>query len=645
MGVQLAVYTNGIETYARQLVAGIDPTGKYFGDRVIYRPRLDSSEQKSLSTLIERFQIDPAKLIIVDDRLDVWDEPSKPMVVRIKPFFWFQEGTKKVLMMATRVKEISYPPSAEDTLRFDDNDNCHLLTFLGRLQNVLGLQAQSGSPFISEVLAQEKRKVLVGKVIAFSGVFHQGMDPSEQALWKEAERFGARCVNKMDETVTHLVIEGFNTTAKLKYAEAQNLHIVALAWLLESLNLWVALPESHFESAIVKFRQERGMWQSDENPGQPEPHRLLDTSRMFPSPVIGGDEAAAEDGGAPSKRDPLAASDATEPTCENRSGANQLSRVPQTNPSLRDENAGRSDALAFQDAAGSVVETAMSTVHDNEGSVVPLDSTSSMETVRESYPSPQLDDDVEDDVDSGPQSDLCSAAETKLAAEQSGKSSEAINDGSVRTKQGSAMPNEDAAGLRKVRQQSNGAPNTLAPSVSGNLAMACAQSDSHADARSEKCTDPSLLSAQTEASSLKPVSRAPLLAGVARGVNSFAPWLATSSSSSTGQQPVATRSPVGSGSNAQPVVIDLATDDEIGSSKQIEAPTLALMAPKRPKVQRVAKSDAVQLITEQDRRRIAATSTILGGRNLSSTKRPGPTAKLMDLAKRARGATMLHKKS
>ncbi|KAJ7201354.1 hypothetical protein GGX14DRAFT_552029 [Mycena pura] len=81
---QMHVYTMGTRAYAEQVCALIDPTGRFFGGRLLSRDESGSLTQKSLQRL---FPCDTSMVVIIDDRADVWE--WSPNLIKVVPFDFF----------------------------------------------------------------------------------------------------------------------------------------------------------------------------------------------------------------------------------------------------------------------------------------------------------------------------------------------------------------------------------------------------------------------------------------------------------------------------------------------------------------------------------------------------------------------------
>ncbi|KZT54677.1 hypothetical protein CALCODRAFT_473029, partial [Calocera cornea HHB12733] len=85
---EMHVYTMGTRSYASQVVRLIDPTGAFFGSRVLSRDESGSLQFKNLTRL---FPCNTRSAVIIDDRADVW-ELSRANLVKVVPYDFFSVG-------------------------------------------------------------------------------------------------------------------------------------------------------------------------------------------------------------------------------------------------------------------------------------------------------------------------------------------------------------------------------------------------------------------------------------------------------------------------------------------------------------------------------------------------------------------------
>lgn len=81
---ELHIYTMATRNYASAIASIIDPTGEYFGDRILSRDESGSLTHKNLKRL---FPVDQSMVVIIDDRGDVWQ--WDPNLVKVVPYDFF----------------------------------------------------------------------------------------------------------------------------------------------------------------------------------------------------------------------------------------------------------------------------------------------------------------------------------------------------------------------------------------------------------------------------------------------------------------------------------------------------------------------------------------------------------------------------
>jgi len=249
--VKLAVYTNGIASYACKILEILDPDGKFFGhgatQRLIFRKKEDHMN-KLASIFRERFGFHWRQSLIIDDRPDVWESEKDNFynqhVLRVKPFKWFQDGFKT----SAAFKELS--PDVELDFDFADmrQTQWQKTPHLQRTLSIICKVIEGSSSDLSDHVSICRGKVFQGCHFVFSG-----LPQSLSQLLKECEDFGAVCYIDFNEellgSITHLVSGnhrlGINQTNKEKLVRKWNrghssklIETVSVEWLLDSICLW-----------------------------------------------------------------------------------------------------------------------------------------------------------------------------------------------------------------------------------------------------------------------------------------------------------------------------------------------------------------------------------------------------------------------
>lgn len=81
---ELHIYTMATRNYALAIANIIDPTGQYFGDRILSRDESGSLTHKNLKRL---FPVDQLMVVIIDDRGDVWQWEAN--LLKVVPYDFF----------------------------------------------------------------------------------------------------------------------------------------------------------------------------------------------------------------------------------------------------------------------------------------------------------------------------------------------------------------------------------------------------------------------------------------------------------------------------------------------------------------------------------------------------------------------------
>lgn len=81
---ELHIYTMGTRGYAMEIAKIVDPERRYFGDRILSRTENGSMKEKNLRRL---FPVDTKMVVIIDDRIDVWNWSNN--LIKVKPYDFF----------------------------------------------------------------------------------------------------------------------------------------------------------------------------------------------------------------------------------------------------------------------------------------------------------------------------------------------------------------------------------------------------------------------------------------------------------------------------------------------------------------------------------------------------------------------------
>ena len=267
---ELNVFTKGSRSYARDIVAILDPEQKLFGlnyDRII-----SADEKKGFAKdLQEQYPCPDTMVVIVDDRDDVWEETNPHNVVKVTPYRFWSDA-----LAVDEMYKMKYDSKQHRLAVIAETDcvDTQLQTVLGVLRELhrdfYQLQDATKAPSqwpssklsiqipkaadVKEQLLQRRKAVLEGVHIVFSRCFDLRERASEQDVWILAEAFGAKCYEDLGPAVTHCVTKKCGT-AKVNNAYRQRKHVVHIDWLKQSIKGWHRLPEAQFKVSDVLQRE------------------------------------------------------------------------------------------------------------------------------------------------------------------------------------------------------------------------------------------------------------------------------------------------------------------------------------------------------------------------------------------------------
>eukprot|EP01032_Pedospumella_encystans_P027924 gene27924-31542_t len=87
---QMTVYTAGTRRYAEAVAKVLDPSRKYFADRIVARCDVANVRADGNDKSLERiYPGDASMAVIIDDREDVWRGVQSQQLLMVKPFVHF----------------------------------------------------------------------------------------------------------------------------------------------------------------------------------------------------------------------------------------------------------------------------------------------------------------------------------------------------------------------------------------------------------------------------------------------------------------------------------------------------------------------------------------------------------------------------
>lgn len=274
---EMHVYTMATRNYALEVTRAIDPTGKYFADRILSRDTSGSLLQKDLKRL---FPVSTNMVTIIDDRGDVWN--WSPHLVRCVPYqFWSNTGDinsqflpqRAGLVTPTSDPENDVPkesPDNETSQNGSDNEESqgedstagkdteleNVGRALTKLHSVFYRQLESVPksefgddsklPDVGKLLPAMKEPVFEGCVFLFSGFFPVGlMDLDSADIVQWVRSFGAIVVAQYIPSVTH-VISRDPGTMKAREAAGLGKTVVQIDWVFKCMEQWSRVSEKPY---------------------------------------------------------------------------------------------------------------------------------------------------------------------------------------------------------------------------------------------------------------------------------------------------------------------------------------------------------------------------------------------------------------
>ncbi|KAL3477551.1 hypothetical protein BJX99DRAFT_226124 [Aspergillus californicus] len=217
-------------------------------------PRL-LQEQSDAQNETILHQVEDRPLLQKQKELDAEDETAEPSESSIEES---QESARQRhhLLVDNDQELIHLSKRLEDVHSqfYDTYDRKRARGLGGRVAALRGEKALSKEkdvdlklvPDVKDIMPQQKRRVLGGVVIVFSGVLPLGTDTqtAEVSLW--AKSFSAVIADNINTRTTHLVA-GRNRTAKVREATRYpRVKIVTTQWLLDCLVQWKRLDEGPY---------------------------------------------------------------------------------------------------------------------------------------------------------------------------------------------------------------------------------------------------------------------------------------------------------------------------------------------------------------------------------------------------------------
>eukprot|EP00601_Ochromonadales_sp_CCMP2298_P015869 CAMPEP_0173235566 /NCGR_PEP_ID=MMETSP1142-20121109/10925_1 /TAXON_ID=483371 /ORGANISM="non described non described, Strain CCMP2298" /LENGTH=506 /DNA_ID=CAMNT_0014165877 /DNA_START=20 /DNA_END=1537 /DNA_ORIENTATION=- len=333
---QMTIYTAGTRRYAEAVARVIDPTRRFFGERIISRDDVSGIRPDGNDKSLERiFLGDTSMAVIIDDREDVWRGRQGEQLLLVKPFMHFDprpsaaqsrfnssappaealsvasrgsaEGGRVMSPAialcdgageerAGRILTVAPLYSLEHSCRDDQLQRClQLLKDLHRRYYApsdipptpLPTPVTSSVASVADLLRSSKLHILAGCTITFSGIIPTNEDnPRSHSLWKLAEDLGAQVSLDLLPRTTHLISMQTQTQK------------VALVLQRRAKDVWVLHPDWLIYCRWSLSRAQEATFMLNQlATGQALPKPLMDFDPLPPPPPFGAPIAQGQGGG------------------------------------------------------------------------------------------------------------------------------------------------------------------------------------------------------------------------------------------------------------------------------------------------------------------------------------------------------------
>lgn len=246
---ELHIYTMGTRQYADKIALAIDPDKKYFSERILSRDESGSITRKKIERL---FPCDTSMVVVIDDRADVWD--WSPNLIKVFPYEFFY-GVGDINNHETNnPTEINNGFNSNELKNLIINENDQELNRVSKVLTQIHEQfyeKHEQKSDVRKILPKIKEKILSGVHITFSSIFPVGSDIQNSEIWQWAESFGAICYLELNRYITHLICKPIKTQ-KVKQAIKDDIKMVSVEWLFDSLIKWEKLDENNYAIRFEK---------------------------------------------------------------------------------------------------------------------------------------------------------------------------------------------------------------------------------------------------------------------------------------------------------------------------------------------------------------------------------------------------------
>ncbi|XP_050222794.1 RNA polymerase II C-terminal domain phosphatase-like 4 [Mercurialis annua] len=213
---EMYVYTNASREYARKMMELLDPENRYFNSRMISREDSTESGLKNLDVVLGQERA----IVILDDLEYVWPKHNANLI-EVKKYKYFGQNQVN--------REIDENP---DWMR-------KYLKILKKIHSKFfdSASVDSSSRDVRQVMRMMRRTILKGCKI----VLHASL-PNKLFLAQKAKKMGAKCVWKLDSSVTHVVTNKVGQK-EIRWAKQKvENNLVSPQWIIACYAVWGKFP-------------------------------------------------------------------------------------------------------------------------------------------------------------------------------------------------------------------------------------------------------------------------------------------------------------------------------------------------------------------------------------------------------------------
>lgn len=212
--------------------------------------REDHLVDKTTKNLENYFEED--KVLILDDRDDVWRQSGAANLIKIDPFLFFEglSDSNAPPLIPLSIQELikTHPfPTLDNSMVYLDS-LVGLLRVIHKEYFDKKRQTPNNPVDVREVLAKIRAQVLAGCHVVFSGIFPLQIEPAKlpnTKIWKTTELFGATVSLDITEHTTHLIAVK-SGTLKVARAQQMGVKVIHLGWLRDCVKYFTKVDEGPY---------------------------------------------------------------------------------------------------------------------------------------------------------------------------------------------------------------------------------------------------------------------------------------------------------------------------------------------------------------------------------------------------------------